>query len=142
MKTDMPKAVELSNTFRYIDDLSSVNNDNLGKYICEIYPLELELKDTTLSSKEVCFTDTKISRGESSTPFHIDVYDQREDFNFRIVNFPCMDSNIHANPAYGVYLSQLVRCARICTAKVVFMRRLCSLPSRRQQQSENKIGSS
>jgi len=104
----MSKAVELSNTFRYIDDLSSVNNDNLGKSICEIYPLELELKDTTLSSKEVCFLDTKISRGVSSTPFHIDVYDQREDFNFRIVNFPFMDSNIHANPAYGVYISQCV----------------------------------
>ena len=34
-------------------------------------------------------------------------------FTFRIVNFPHMDSNIPANPAYGVYISQLVRYSRI-----------------------------
>ena len=45
-----------------------------------------------------------------------------------------MDSNIPANPGYGVYISQLVRCARIYTAKVDFMRRLHGLSSRLQQQ--------
>ena len=38
MKEDTPKAVEFSNNFRYIDDLLSVNNDNLGNSIREIYP--------------------------------------------------------------------------------------------------------
>jgi len=61
MKADLSKAVEYSNTFRYIDDLFSVNNDNFGKSIREIYPSELELKDNNLSSKEVCYLDTKIS---------------------------------------------------------------------------------
>ena len=134
MRADLSKAVEYSNTFRYIDDLFSVNNDNFGKSIREIYPSELELKDNNLSSKEVCYLDTKISHGDSSTSFRIDVYDKREDFYFRIVNFPFMDSKNPANLAYGVYISQLVRCARICTAKVDFMRRLCSLASRLQQQ--------
>ena len=32
----MTKAVLFSNTFRYIDDLLSVNNENLGNYILEI----------------------------------------------------------------------------------------------------------
>ena len=112
MKADMSKAVEFSNTFRYIDDL----------------------KDTTLSSTEVCYLDTKIVHGDSSAPFHIGVYDKREDFDFRIVNFPFMDSNIPATPAYGVYISQLVRYARICTAKVDFMHRLRRLSSRLKQQ--------
>ena len=31
-----------------------------------------------------------------------------------VVNFPHMNSNIPANPAYGVYASQLVRIGRIC----------------------------
>ena len=111
MKADMSKAVEFSTTFRYIDDLLSVNNDNFGNSISEIYPSELELKDTTLRSTdwEVCYLDTKIVHGDSSAPFHISVYDEREDFDFRIVNFPFMDSNIPARPAYGVYVSQLVR---------------------------------
>jgi len=42
------------------------------------------------------------------------LYDKREDFNFPIVNFPFICSNIPSEPAYGVYLSQLRRCSRAC----------------------------
>ena len=39
-----------------------------------------------------------------------------------------MDSDIPANPAYGVYITQLVRYnARICTSKVDFINRLRGL---------------
>jgi len=37
------------------------------------------------------------------------LYDKRDDFNFPIVNFPFICSNIQAAPAYGVYISQLIR---------------------------------
>ena len=52
MKQYMTKAVQFSNTFRYIDDLLSVNNENFGNYISDIYPSDLELKDTILTSNE------------------------------------------------------------------------------------------
>ena len=81
---------------------------DFGNYISAIYLSELELKDTSTSSTEVCYLDTNIKTGEN-TPFRISIYDKREDFAFRIVNFPHMDSNIPDNPAYGVYISQLVR---------------------------------
>ena len=42
------------------------------------------------------------------------LYDKRDDFNFPIVNFPFIFSNISAVPAYGVYISQLVRYSRAC----------------------------
>ena len=45
-----------------------------------------------------------------------------------------MDSNIPANPAYGVYISQLVRYARICTSKVDFINRLGGRSLRLRQQ--------
>ena len=106
---------------------------DFGNYISAIYPLELELKDTSTSSTEVCHLDTDIKAGDN-TPFHISIYDKREDFAFRIVNFPHMDSNIPANPAYGVFLSQLVRYARICTSKVDFINRLRGLSLRLRQQ--------
>ena len=51
-------------------------------------------------------------------------------FSFRIVNFSHMDSNIPANPAYGVYISQLVRYVRIGTSKLDFIPRLRRLSSR------------
>jgi hypothetical protein len=40
------------------------------------------------------------------------VYDKRDDFNFKIITFPNMCSNIPASPEYGVYISQLIRYAR------------------------------
>ena len=31
-------------------------------------------------------------------------YDNRDDFNFWIVNFPFMSSNIPPGPSYGIYI--------------------------------------
>ena len=93
-------------------------------------------KDNTVEEYSLCIAsiDTHIKTGDTTTPFRISIYDKRDDFSFRIVNFPHMDSNIPANPAYGVYISQLVRYARICTSKVDFMNRLRGLSLRLRQQ--------
>ena len=42
------------------------------------------------------------------------LYDKRDDFNFPIENFPFICSSIPAAPAYGVYISQLIRYSRAC----------------------------
>ena len=42
------------------------------------------------------------------------LYDKRDYFNFPIVNFPIICSNISAAPAYGIYISQLIRYSRAC----------------------------
>jgi hypothetical protein len=51
------------------------------------------------------------------------LYDKRYDFNFPIVNFPFICSNIPAAPAYGVYLSQLIRYSRACGSYQDFLDR-------------------
>ena len=51
------------------------------------------------------------------------LYDKRDDFNFSIVNFPYLCSNIPLSPAYGVYVSQLIRYARACSAYEQFANR-------------------
>ena len=51
------------------------------------------------------------------------LYDKRDDFNFPIVNFPFLSSNIPSAPAYGVYVSQLIRYARTCSNYQDFMER-------------------
>ena len=50
------------------------------------------------------------------------------------MNFPYLDSNIPRNPAYGVYISQLVRYARICSRKDDFIYRHRRLSLKLQQQ--------
>ena len=40
---------------------------------------------------------------------------KRDDFNFEIVNFPFLDRDFSRSPSYGVYISQLIRFARVCS---------------------------
>ena len=47
LKTNMSKARLFSNTFRYIDDLLTLNNPSFGNIIGDVYPPELVLKETT-----------------------------------------------------------------------------------------------
>ena len=47
-------------------------------------------------------------------------YNKRDDFNFPIVNFPFICSNIPAAPAYGVYISQLIQYSRECGSYLDF----------------------
>ena len=51
----------------------------------------------------------------------VKLYDKRDDFNFNIVNFPFLSSNIPQSPAYGVYVSQLIRYARASSAYSDFL---------------------
>jgi len=48
-------------------------------------------------------------------------YDKREDFNFPIVNFPFICNNIPVAPAYGVYISHLIRYSRACGSYQEFL---------------------
>ena len=41
------------------------------------------------------------------------IYDKRDDFN--IVNYPFLDGNVPRSPTYGVYISQLIPFARVCS---------------------------
>ena len=40
-------------------------------------------------------------------------YEKRYDFDFDIVSFPCLDGDALSVPSYGVYISQLIRFARV-----------------------------
>ena len=52
-----------------------------------------------------------------------EVYDKRDNFNFNIVNYPFICSNIPARPTYVVYISQLIRINRICDNFNTFVKR-------------------
>ena len=42
------------------------------------------------------------------------IFDKRDVFDFDIVNFPDLSGNIPTAPAYGTYISQLIRYSRAC----------------------------
>ena len=64
--------------------------------------------------------------------------DKRNDFNFKIINFPNMCSNIPAS-AYGVYISQLIRYARASRNYSDFLKRHLYLRNRLLDQGYKKI---
>ena len=55
--------------------------------------------------------DLLISKGIVSSK----IYDKRDDFNFEIVNFPFLDGDVPHSSSYGVYISQLICFARVCS---------------------------
>ena len=111
MKNNFSKARSFTYLFRYIDDLLTINNPCFENNVKEIYPPELVLKKTTESNNLCSYLDVGISIVNGQ--FYTTVYHKRDDFNFRIVNFPFMSSNILAGPSYGIYISQLIRIGRI-----------------------------
>ena len=40
-------------------------------------------------------------------------FDKRDDFDFDIVSFPFLDGEVPRSTSYGVYISQLIRFARV-----------------------------
>ena len=116
-------------TYRYIDDVLSLSNSDFDQYIHTIYPPELDIKNTTDSTKSSSYLDLLLSI-DANTNLHTKLYDKRDDFDFHIVNFPFLDSNIPLSPAYGVYISQLIRFARACTEYTDFIDRSKILTSK------------
>ena len=43
------------------------------------------------------------------------IYNKRDDFDFDIVIFPFLDGDVPGRPSYGVYISRLIRFARVCS---------------------------
>jgi hypothetical protein len=97
--------------FRYIDDVLSLINSRFDNFVDCIYHIELEIKDTTYTDRSDSYLDLHLGI-DSKGWLRAKLYDRRDDFNFPIVNFPFICSNIPAAPAYGVYISQLIRYSR------------------------------
>jgi hypothetical protein len=89
----------------------SLNNSRFGDFVDGIYPNELEIKDTTDTDTSASYIGLHLAI-DSEGRLRTKLYDQRDDFNFPIVNFPFICSNIPTVPAYGAYISQLIRYSR------------------------------
>jgi hypothetical protein len=86
------------------------------------YPPELEDKETTDTASSASLLDLCLEFDDSGQ-LSTKIYDKRDDFNFKIINFPNMCSNIPVSPAYGVYISQLIRYARASSNYSDFLKR-------------------
>ena len=100
--------------------------------INRIYPPELQLNKANTSDTEAPFLDLhlSISNGFVSSK----IYDKRDDFDFDIVNFPFLDDDVPRSTSYGVYISQLIRFARVSSHVADFNARNKRLTAKLLQQ--------
>ena len=70
----------------------------------------------------------------ASVLFDTSTYDKRDDFDFDIVNFPFLDGDVPRRTSYGVYISQLIRFARVCNHVTDFNARNKCLTAKLLQQ--------
>ena len=120
---DYGKAIKFNKTRRFIDDVGSINNDGLLVQEKErIYPEELALNVENSNDQTGTFLDISIS--VVANKFITKTYDKRDDYSFEIVNYPDLSGNIPKDNAYGIYTSQIIRYARVCSEAVDFMERV------------------
>ena len=119
-------------TSRYPDNLLNIDNPYFEGIVNRIDPPELQLNKANTSDTETPFLDLhlSISNGFVSSK----IYDKRDDFDFDIVNFPFLDGDVPRSTSYGVYISQLIRFARVSSHVADFNARNKSLTAKLLQQ--------
>ena len=112
-KNEKKLARSFNFTLHYTDDVLSLNNSRYGVFVDRISPIDLEIKATTDTDRSALYLDLHLEI-DSKWRLRMKLYDKRDDFNFPIVKFPFICSNIPAAPAYGVNISQLIRYSSAC----------------------------
>ena len=96
-----------------MDKLLNIENSYFAKMLSQIYPTELHLNKANPSDAEAPFLDLGLSVTNGIVSAKI--YGKRDDFNFEIVNFLFLDGDVPRSPSNGVYISQLIHFARVCS---------------------------
>ena len=98
-----------------------------------MYPVELEIKDTTESNTSASNLDLHLSI-ERDGQLHTSIYDKHDDFNFPITDCPFLGSNIPALISVGVFISQFIQYARACSLYGCFILRATRFSYMRLEQ--------
>jgi hypothetical protein len=83
LKKNKKKLVRSFNfTFRYIDDVLSINNSRFGDFVDRIYHIELEIKDTTNTDRFASYLEID-SEGRLRTK----LYNKRDVYIFQLIRY-------------------------------------------------------
>ena len=100
-----------NSTSRYLDDLLNINNNFFDSMVNRTYLLEVQLNKANVSDPEASFLDLHLSISDGFVKTKI--YYKRDDFEFDIVNFPFLEGDVTRSASCGVWISQLIRFARV-----------------------------
>ena len=87
--------------FRHIDDLIAFNNKKFWEHVKDTYPSQLHVEKNNRSDNLASYLDLKFTI-KKDWKLCNKLYDKRDDFDFHIVNFLFLSSNIPSGPSYGL----------------------------------------
>ena len=120
-------AKKLTYTYRLIDDITTLNSDGYFKeYFKEIYPPSLELNKENIGDLQANVLDLDINILDNNK-FSCKLFDKRDNFNFKIVQFQPIHNNQASAISYGVFNSQIIRFSRICSDIKHFKERVLNM---------------
>ena len=96
---------------RYLDDLLNIDNPYFEGMVSQIYSAELQINKVNTSDTDASFSDLHLSVSDGFVLSEI--YYKHDDFDFEIVIFPFLDGDVPRTTSYGVYISKLIRFARV-----------------------------
>ena len=105
----------LKSTTRYRDEVLNIDNPYFEGMVNRIYPPELQLNKANTS-------DTERNFWISIYLFQTDLFHLKFMISaiFDIVNFPFLDGDVPRSTSNGVYISQIIRFARVSSHVVHF----------------------
>ena len=121
-----------NSTARYLDDLLNIDNSYFEGMVNLIHPPELQLNKANTSDTEAPFLDLHLSISNGFVSFKI--YDNHDGFEFDTLNFPYLYGDVPLSTSYRVYISQLIRFARVSSHMADINARNKSLTAKRLQQ--------
>ena len=118
---------KINNSFRFIDDLVSLNDDrNFEKHYEDIYPTELELNK---ENNNFCASFLDMYIYTENGEFHTKLFDKRDNFGFDIVRKPLYCSYNPRKIVYGRIGVEFLRISR--AANKIDLSRTCKQLLRR-----------
>jgi hypothetical protein len=120
MLESLAKARRFHVTFRFIDDVLSVDNPLWKDALADgLYPDALVLNQTNNEPLRAEFLGMNILA--VGTRFRMSVFDKRASFPFEVRRYPHVDSLIPSSLPYGVFTGLLHRGFRICSRSEDFL---------------------
>ena len=121
-----------NSTSRYLDDLLNIDNNFFDSMVNRICPSEPQLHKANMSDTDASFLDLHLSI--SGRVVKTKIYNKRDDCDFDLLNFPFLDDNVPRSTSNGVYISQLIRFARVSSHVVDFNTRNKVLTAKLRRQ--------
>ena len=107
---------------RFIDDIVTPNVDNFITIASDIYPKDIPLEQSSNIGSHDTFLDLDISVLDNKFIFKI--FHKVDLFNFEVISFPYLESNVPSQICHNTFFSQLVRFANICSNFAGFAERV------------------